>query len=237
MATCRQSPYLHKPATVTVTSFSLWRLVPTALAARSHYDVILIVTLATELATPTVTDVRTDTLPRLIYKDLPGSPMCTPHLIHGSLGPPECKYQTASGLVQRFLHISRLWQADRPRCSIYNIRLHLCSTAMLLYQLFENNSSYMRRRRTSKLVYKFTSRHKRTHSQCLNVFQQSFQSCADTWLCGTAVERWSFAGELSLSSTRPIADGWPLMWVSHPLYRSTNQATQPFIPLGSINEQ
>jgi len=41
---------------------------------RSHYDVILIVTSsATELVTPTVTDVRTsvrtDTLPRLIYKD------------------------------------------------------------------------------------------------------------------------------------------------------------------------
>jgi len=41
VATCRQSPYLHKQAIVIVTSF------------------------ATELATPTVTD----TLPRLIYKD------------------------------------------------------------------------------------------------------------------------------------------------------------------------
>jgi len=39
-------------------------------STRSHYDAILIVTsFATELATPTVTDVRTDTLPRLIYKD------------------------------------------------------------------------------------------------------------------------------------------------------------------------
>jgi len=41
---------------------------------RYHYDVILIVTsFATELATPSVTDVRTlrtDTLPRLIYRDL-----------------------------------------------------------------------------------------------------------------------------------------------------------------------
>jgi len=37
----------------------------------SHYDVILIVTsFATELATPTVTDIRMDTLPRLIYKDV-----------------------------------------------------------------------------------------------------------------------------------------------------------------------
>jgi len=33
VATCRQSPYLHKPATVIVTSFSLWRLAPMALAA------------------------------------------------------------------------------------------------------------------------------------------------------------------------------------------------------------
>jgi len=43
-----------------MTSFA--RLAPTALAAppRSHYDVILIVTsIATELATPSVTDVRT----------------------------------------------------------------------------------------------------------------------------------------------------------------------------------
>ena len=46
-----------------------------ARSPRSHYDVILIVTsFATELATPTVTDVRTyehtDTFPRLIYKDI-----------------------------------------------------------------------------------------------------------------------------------------------------------------------
>jgi len=32
VATCRQSPYLHKPAIVIVTSFSLWR--------HSHCDVI-----------------------------------------------------------------------------------------------------------------------------------------------------------------------------------------------------
>ena len=63
VATCRQSPYLHKPAIVIVTSFSLWRLAP---IRRSQppvlimSDVILIVTsFATELATPTVTDVRT----------------------------------------------------------------------------------------------------------------------------------------------------------------------------------
>ena len=31
------------------------------------------------------------------------------------------------------------------------------------------------------------------------------------------VERRSLAGELSLSCTRPAADGWPLMWVSYPL--------------------
>jgi len=33
VATCRQSPYLHKPPIVIVTLFSLWRLAPTALAA------------------------------------------------------------------------------------------------------------------------------------------------------------------------------------------------------------
>jgi len=64
-------PYLHKPATVIVTTFSLWRR--GARSSRSHYDVTLIVTSsATELATPTVTgvtNVRTDALPRLIYKD------------------------------------------------------------------------------------------------------------------------------------------------------------------------
>jgi len=47
-----------------------------ARSRRSHYDVILIVTsFATELATPTVTDassLRTDTLPRLMYKDVGG---------------------------------------------------------------------------------------------------------------------------------------------------------------------
>jgi len=42
---------------------------------RSHYDVILtMISFATELATPTVTDVMyTDTLPRLIYRDASGS--------------------------------------------------------------------------------------------------------------------------------------------------------------------
>jgi len=33
VATCRQSPYLNKPAIVIVTPFSLWRLAPTELAA------------------------------------------------------------------------------------------------------------------------------------------------------------------------------------------------------------
>jgi len=34
---------------------------------------------------------------------------------------------------------------------------------------------------------------------------------------GPAVERRSLAGVLSLSCARPVADGWPLMWVCHPL--------------------
>jgi len=60
VATCPQSPYLHKPATVIVTSFSLWHLARGARSPHSHYDVILIVTsFTTELVTPTVADVRT----------------------------------------------------------------------------------------------------------------------------------------------------------------------------------
>ena len=38
-----------------------------------------------------------------------------------------------------------------------------------------------------------------------------------SWWRSTAVERRSLTGELSLSCARPAADGWPLMWVSHPL--------------------
>jgi len=37
------------------------------------------------------------------------------------------------------------------------------------------------------------------------------------WLRGPAVEHWSLADVLSLSCARLVADGWPLMWVSHPL--------------------
>jgi len=37
------------------------------------------------------------------------------------------------------------------------------------------------------------------------------------WWRGSVVERRYLAGELSLSCARPAADGWPLMWVSHPL--------------------
>ena len=37
------------------------------------------------------------------------------------------------------------------------------------------------------------------------------------WWRGTVVERRSLTGELSLSCARPAADGWPLMWVNHPL--------------------
>jgi len=52
MATCRQLPYLYKPAT------------------SNRCDVILIMTsFATELVMPSITDVRTDALPRLIRKD------------------------------------------------------------------------------------------------------------------------------------------------------------------------
>ena len=51
VTTCRQSPYLHKPAIIIMTSFSLWR----------HSLLIW--------PRPALRYVRTDTLPRLIYKD------------------------------------------------------------------------------------------------------------------------------------------------------------------------
>ena len=60
MATCWQSPYLHKPAIVIVTSLSLW--------CRS--SILITTSLAAELATtPLQTYKHRDTLPRLIYKD------------------------------------------------------------------------------------------------------------------------------------------------------------------------
>ena len=37
------------------------------------------------------------------------------------------------------------------------------------------------------------------------------------WWRSTVVEHRSLTGELSLSCARPAADGWPLMWVNHPL--------------------
>jgi len=52
--------YLHKPAVVIVTSFSLWCGARGARSPRSHYDDILNVTsFATQLTTPTDADVRT----------------------------------------------------------------------------------------------------------------------------------------------------------------------------------
>ena len=50
-------------------------------------------------------------------------------------------------------------------------------------------------------------------------------------LCGTVVERRSFAGKLSLCCAWLAADGWPLMWVNH-RYMSTNQANSAFHPFG-----
>jgi len=40
-------------------------------------------------------------------------------------------------------------------------------------------------------------------------------SIRTSWLRGPAVEHRSLAGVLSLSCARPVADGWPLMWVNH----------------------
>jgi len=76
---CNPSPHvaLHSPRSyydvILITTSRAYG----ARSPRSHYDVILIVkSFATELATPSVPDVcyvrtyvRTDTLPRLMYKD------------------------------------------------------------------------------------------------------------------------------------------------------------------------
>jgi len=43
------------------------------------------------------------------------------------------------------------------------------------------------------------------------------------WLCCTVVECQSVAGELFLSHAWFAADGWPLLWVNHPL-----QVSKPF---------
>jgi len=57
----------------------------------------------------------------------------------------------------------------------------------------------------------------------LNRYQQNLCNilvCLKTLLCrfrGSAVERWSLTGELSLSCARPAANGWPLMCVNRPL--------------------
>ena len=49
------------------------------------------------------------------------------------------------------------------------------------------------------------------------------------WLRGTVVERRFLAGKLSLSHARLAADGWPLLWVNHPL-QVRYQANSSFHP-------
>ena len=53
-----------------------------------------------------------------------------------------------------------------------------------------------------------------THDQVFTYTPYSLDYCF-CWLRGTAVERWSLSGELFLTRARPVADGWPHMWVSH----------------------
>jgi len=71
VATCRQSPYLHEPAIVIVTSFSLSRRSqpPFPLWRHSHCDVIRYWAGHAHRCGRTYV---TDTLPRLIYKDIVG---------------------------------------------------------------------------------------------------------------------------------------------------------------------
>ena len=82
VATCRQSPYLHKAAIVIVTSFSLWRYSrPARPVPASHGHAVRLIMTSFSLwrhwhhahpygRTNERTNERTDTLPRLIYKDV-----------------------------------------------------------------------------------------------------------------------------------------------------------------------
>jgi len=53
-----------------------------------------------------------------------------------------------------------------------------------------------------------------------------FYGMTQRWLRGRVVERRSVTGELSLSYTRPAADGWPLMWVNRTLEGQTTRPIQ-----------
>jgi len=50
-----------------------------------------------------------------------------PHLIYGSLGPPESSTQTVSRSLQPFLQGSLVWQTDRPNYSVSNNKPHQCT--------------------------------------------------------------------------------------------------------------
>jgi len=76
MATCRQSPYLHKPAVIIMTSFSLWchlhvsrRRLWCSQPLFSLWRHLLLSWPGPALRTY-IMYVRTDTLPRLLYKDI-----------------------------------------------------------------------------------------------------------------------------------------------------------------------
>jgi len=110
-------PYLCKPAVVIVTSFSLWRLAPSRRSVlrrrsqppfsswcHSHCDVIHY--WAGHAHHYGCKNVRTDTLPCLIYKDLPGGINVALNATHASFRPPEPTTQMTSRLVQPCLHSS-----------------------------------------------------------------------------------------------------------------------------------
>jgi len=73
-------------------------------------------------------------LPFPSLKIAPSHGWSGPHLIHGSLGPPESTTQTASRSVQPFLQGSLVWQTDRPTDhatrSVTVGRIYVHSTAM-----------------------------------------------------------------------------------------------------------
>ena len=85
-----------------------------------------------------------------------------------------------------------------------NLRLKNCWQCMTVSTLYVALISFTKRGNDNKAQF---------------VSFSGFSICLTEtyWWRGSVIQRRSLAGKLSLSCARPAADGWPLMWVSHPL--------------------
>ena len=86
-------------------------------------------------------------------------------------------------------------------------------TWVLQWSLFDCNLKVVQQT-TSSCSNVRNGPHRRDRSMVFTTWRQYRQA---PWRRNTVVERRSLTGELSLSCARPVADGWPLMWVNHPL--------------------